>query len=103
MASNLKVLSTKSLVPWSVKTQGISRPRCGKSLEYFLFGSVLGSVTSQSIVPPFLINSEQVELVFFGKCPTIVPALVPALVPAFITFIWVVSIADFAGTLEHFA
>ena len=78
MASNLTALSTKSLVPRSVKTQGISRLPCGKSLEYFLFGSV----TSQSIVPPFLINSEQVELVFFGKCPTIVPALVPA----FITF-----------------
>ena len=63
MASNLTALSTKYLVPRSVKIQGISRPPCGKSLEYFLFGSV----TSQSIVPPFLINSEQVELVFFGK------------------------------------
>ena len=78
MASNLTALSIKSLVPRSVKTQGISRPPCGKFLEYFL----LGSVTSQSIVPPFLMNSEQVELVFFSKCPTIVPALVPA----FITF-----------------
>ena len=78
MASNSTALSTKSMVPRSVKTQGITRPPCGKSLEYFLFGSI----TSQSIVPPFLMNSEQVELVFFGKCPTIVTALLPV----FITF-----------------
>ena len=72
MASNLTTLYTKSLILWSIKMQGISRPPCGKSLEYVLFGSV----TSELIVPPFLIKSEQVEFIFFGKGPTIVLAFI---------------------------
>ena len=58
-ASNFFTLSTSSLVPQSVITQGISRPPCAKSLEYFL----LGSVTLHDITPPFIMNSEQVELI----------------------------------------
>ena len=59
-ASNLFALSTSSLVPRSVITQGISRPPSPKSLEYFL----LGSATLHDITPPFPINNKQVELIF---------------------------------------
>ena len=65
-------LSVRSLVPCSVIVQGISRPPCTKSLEYLR----CGFVTLQDIDPPSKINREQVELIFFGKCLTVIPAFV---------------------------
>lgn len=47
-----------------LKPKKIMRPPCAISLEYFL----LGSVTLHDITLPLVINNEQVELIFFGKC-----------------------------------
>ena len=71
-ASNLFALSISSLVPQSVITQGISRPPRAKSLENFLSGSA----TLHDIIPPFPMNNEQVELIFFSKWSTMAPAFI---------------------------
>ena len=69
----LAIFSPCLPVPWylEVLSQGISRPPCAKSREYFLSGSI----TLHDISPPFLMNNEQVELIFFGNWPTVPPPL----------------------------
>ena len=71
---NAKILPLKFFLQTKRYLQGISIPPCGRSVEYRRHPVT----TTQKMVPPRLINTEQSVEILSGTCPTVSPLFLMA-------------------------